>query len=104
MPSAEGTENCRHGDLAAARAVDVVWGFVPGLGGAGRMKMDSTEAEMKSLSLHDQGGPFAVSHDRDVTMTTRDGIALLTDVYRPVGVSDTPVLVRRTPYGKLSND
>jgi putative CocE/NonD family hydrolase len=68
------------------------------------MTMVSTDSEMKPLSLLDQSGPFQVSHTRDLTMTTRDGVALLTDIYRPVGASDTPVLVRRTPYGKLSND
>ncbi|WP_445183603.1 CocE/NonD family hydrolase [Pseudonocardia sp. Cha107L01] len=56
------------------------------------------------MSLIDQRGPFAVSHDRDVIMSTRDGKRLRTDIYRPEGVESRPVLLRRTPYGSRNND
>lgn len=38
--------------------------------------------------------------DRDVMVEMRDGTALATDVYRPVGDGRHPVLLQRTPYGK----
>ncbi|MGU3292889.1 CocE/NonD family hydrolase [Williamsia sp. M5A3_1d] len=37
-------------------------------------------------------------------MTTRDGVVLRADVYRPETSGDHPILVRRTPYGKRVND
>jgi uncharacterized protein len=37
-------------------------------------------------------------------MTTRDGVALRADVYRPEAQGAYPVLVRRTPYGRRLND
>jgi putative CocE/NonD family hydrolase len=40
----------------------------------------------------------------DVRMSTRDGVALAADVYRPDAPGPFPVLVRRTPYGKRQND
>jgi putative CocE/NonD family hydrolase len=66
--------------------------------------IDAKEAATEPLSLEDQRGPFEVSHERDITMTTRDGVVLLADIYRPVGATNVPVLVRRTPYGKAAND
>lgn len=36
----------------------------------------------------------------NVPMTTRDGVTLLADVYRPQGQGRHPVILRRTPYGK----
>ncbi|MCU1681942.1 MAG: hydrolase CocE/NonD family protein [Amycolatopsis sp.] len=56
------------------------------------------------MSLSDQRGPFTVSRERDVSMVTRDGKRLLSDIYRPEGVESAPVLVRRTPYGSRNND
>jgi uncharacterized protein len=40
--------------------------------------------------------------ERDLAVTTRDGIALATDVYRPQGPGPFPVLLERTPYDKLA--
>jgi putative CocE/NonD family hydrolase len=51
-----------------------------------------------------QGGPFGVAVERDVATRTRDGAALISDVYRPDSSGAFPVLVRRTPYGKREND
>ena len=38
--------------------------------------------------------------DRDLVVLARDGVALATDVYRPVGGGPFPVLLERTPYDK----
>jgi putative CocE/NonD family hydrolase len=38
--------------------------------------------------------------DRDVAMTTRDGVTLRADVYRPEGPGRFPVLLSRLPYDK----
>ena len=38
--------------------------------------------------------------ERDVPMTTRDGVALRADVYRPEGAGRHPVLLSRLPYEK----
>ena len=41
-----------------------------------------------------------LSVERGVTMTTRDGVVLRADVYRPTGTGPFPVLLQRTPYDK----
>jgi putative CocE/NonD family hydrolase len=56
------------------------------------------------MNLETLRGAHEVTREPDVVMRTRDGKALLTDVYRPVGVDLAPTLLRRTPYGKQSND
>ena len=38
--------------------------------------------------------------DRDVPMTTRDGVLLRADIFRPADDGLHPVLLTRTPYGK----
>ena len=38
--------------------------------------------------------------DKDVAMTTRDGVSLRADVYRPGGPGRFPVLLSRLPYDK----
>jgi putative CocE/NonD family hydrolase len=38
--------------------------------------------------------------DKDVSVTMRDGTALATDVWRPVGQGPWPTLLQRNPYGK----
>lgn len=55
-------------------------------------------------SLESQRGPFEVVREDDLAMTTRDGVVLRADVYRPTAPGPYPVLVRRTPYGKRLND
>src|SRR5437764_15087963 len=55
-------------------------------------------------SLEGQRGPFGVVREDDLAMTTRDGVTLRADVYRPETPGRYPVLVRRTPYGKRVND
>lgn len=55
-------------------------------------------------SLESQRGPFEVVREDDLAMTTRDGVMLRADVYRPTAPGPYPVLVRRTPYGKRLND
>ncbi len=42
-----------------------------------------------------------VEIERDVPVPTADGIALLTDIYHPVGVTDAPTILERTPYGRI---
>ena len=44
--------------------------------------------------------PLAVQIDKDVPMTTRDGVTLRADVYRPDGRGRFPVLLSRLPYDK----
>jgi hypothetical protein len=38
--------------------------------------------------------------ERGVAMTTRDGVTLRADIYRPAGEGNFPVLLERTPYDK----
>ena len=38
--------------------------------------------------------------EQDVWMSTRDGVRLAADVYRPDDNAPHPVLLHRTPYGK----
>src|SRR6267143_874303 len=38
--------------------------------------------------------------DKNVPMRTRDGVSLMSDVYRPDSTGKFPVLVVRTPYDK----
>lgn len=46
-----------------------------------------------------------VAIERDVEMTTRDGVVLRADVYRPAAAAaQMPVLLLRTPYGKQMPD
>jgi putative CocE/NonD family hydrolase len=40
--------------------------------------------------------------ERAVTMKTRDGVTLKSDVYRPAGAGPFPVLLERTPYNKVN--
>jgi hypothetical protein len=40
--------------------------------------------------------------ERNVSMTTRDGVTLRADVYRPAGDGPFPVLLQRTPYNKYN--
>jgi len=42
-----------------------------------------------------------VEIERDVKVAMPDGVVLLADVFHPVGVSDAPTLLERTPYGRL---
>ena len=42
-----------------------------------------------------------VDIERDVKVTMPDGVVLLTEIYHPVGVSDAPTLLERTPYGRV---
>ncbi|MCH7594408.1 MAG: hypothetical protein IIB27_07855, partial [Chloroflexi bacterium] len=51
-------------------------------------------------SIH-QGSPLTITVDENVEMTTRDGVVLRADVYRPDDGKPYPVLLCRTPYDKL---
>ena len=44
--------------------------------------------------------PFTIQVDKDVPLTTRDGVTLRSDVYRPAADGRYPVLLGRTCYGK----
>src|SRR5260370_33453606 len=63
-----------------------------------------TSTVPSSASLESRRGPLKVVRDDDLAMTTRDGMVLRADAYRPEALGPYPVLVRRTPYGKRSND
>ena len=41
-----------------------------------------------------------VEIERDVAVVMPDGVALLTDIYVPVGVDAAPTILERTPYGR----
>ena len=41
-----------------------------------------------------------VTIETAVPMTTRDGLVLRADIYRPVGTGAVPALLHRTPYGR----
>jgi putative CocE/NonD family hydrolase len=43
---------------------------------------------------------YAVHVERNVTMTTSDGVRLLAEVYRPVDAPSTPTILVRLPYSK----
>jgi putative CocE/NonD family hydrolase len=47
-------------------------------------------------------GPFEhkVEIERDVMVEMDDGVLLATDIYRPKGLKQSPVIIIRTPYGK----
>ena len=48
---------------------------------------------------------FAVRVSHNVPMNTADGVVLLSEIYRPVGVSIVPTILVRLPYSKsLKND
>ena len=42
----------------------------------------------------------AMKIDKDVPMTTRDGVTLRADVYRPDAAGRFPILLSRLPYDK----
>ena len=46
--------------------------------------------------------PLEVAVESNLELTTRDGIVLRADIYHPVGGSQYPALVCRTPYQKLT--
>ena len=43
---------------------------------------------------------YDVTIENNVTMKTRDGVALRADIYRPKAEGKFPVLLERTPYDK----
>ena len=45
-------------------------------------------------------GEHAVKEDLSVRTEMRDGVALVSDIYRPDGEGEFPVLVQRTPYNR----
>lgn len=46
----------------------------------------------------------AVRFERDVDIPMRDGVRLRANLFRPTDVSECPVLLMRTPYGKPGDD
>ena len=55
---------------------------------------------MSGSMIHRVREQFPVVIERDLPMTTRDGITLYADIARPDVPGRFPVLVSRTPYGK----
>ena len=45
-------------------------------------------------------GEFEVDVERDVPIEASDGVALLADIYHPVGADRCPTILERTPYGR----
>src|SRR3954471_6924496 len=43
---------------------------------------------------------YAVTYERNATVTMRDGVKLKADIYRPIADGKFPVLLQRTPYNK----
>jgi putative CocE/NonD family hydrolase len=43
-----------------------------------------------------------IHHQREVEIGTRDRTALIADIYRPAATERSPVLLQRTPYGRVS--
>jgi uncharacterized protein len=99
----EKLHNPRHGH--SHRVYDHVSRVIAGPGA--RRHINQTIGRRKvvsGISLEAQRGRFEVVRENDLAMTTRDGVALRADVYRPEAPGRYPVLVRRTPYGKRVND
>jgi hypothetical protein len=57
---------------------------------------------LPSISILGQTGSEFV-FERGVAMTTRDGVKLRADIYRPAGDGNFPVLLTRTPYDKYAD-
>src|SRR3989454_257680 len=55
---------------------------------------------MLARKLGSRPAEFSVLIDRGVTMTTSDGIALVSDIYRPKVEGPTPTILVRIPYSK----
>src|SRR5271165_5081397 len=53
-----------------------------------------------TASLLQAAEPYAVTIERGVTATMRDGTILRADIYRPKANGQFPVLLQRTPYNK----
>lgn len=51
-----------------------------------------------SPGLGQSAADIVIEHN--VAMKTRDGVTLYSDIYRPAGVGNFPVLLQRTPYNK----
>jgi len=47
------------------------------------------------------GDRYEVKVERDLVVTAPDGVALMTDVYHPIGVERGPVIVERSGYGRM---
>ena len=45
--------------------------------------------------------PFSVSYDSGVRIPMRDGVHLVADLYRPAAPGRYPVILQRTPYGRV---
>src|SRR5260221_12475887 len=46
---------------------------------------------------------YEISFESNVPVKMRDGVTLLTTIYRPTTNENQPVLLYRTPYSKRSN-
>jgi hypothetical protein len=69
-------------------------------GGAGGVSVPAASAERASPSpVGSTSAPYA--HERNVAIPMRDGVVLRAELLRPAGAGPFPVLVYRTPYGRL---
>lgn len=61
-----------------------------------------TPTNLDAESRKESGTPTDLVVERELAVRMRDGTILRADVYRPRGDGPFPVLVYRTPYGKLA--
>jgi uncharacterized protein len=59
-----------------------------------------TAVNLFSMTPAHAAGPYAVTYERNVVLTMRDGVKLRADIYRPTANGKFPVLLERTPYNK----
>lgn len=63
-------------------------------------------SRLHAAELKTRRGPHKIVVERDISLLTRDKVALATDIYRPAGndgkplPGQFPVILERTPYGK----
>ena len=44
---------------------------------------------------------FSITVDNGVSIPMRDGVRLIADIYRPAKPGTWPVILQRTPYGRI---
>ena len=60
----------------------------------------STALHFLASLAHAANPPYAVTYERNVVVSMRDGVTLRADIYRPDADGKFPVLLQRTPYDK----
>src|SRR5579884_2034842 len=81
----------------------LVFGNLSSRPGGPLMKRSNLVVALAVLSLAaaaHAADQYAVTYDRNVVVTMRDGVKLKADIYRPNVDGKFPVLLQRTPYNK----